>query len=129
MNKKILAVDDETDILKILQNRLGFVGYQVDTAETGEEALELYFKALDEKPYDLVLLDILMPGINGRSVLRAIRDHESGEGIEKGYGVPIIMLSALRDHFMDSFQDGCDDYLTKPYHADDLLGKVEVKLK
>jgi DNA-binding response OmpR family regulator len=117
MRKKILVVDDEDDILNFLELVLSEKGYQVSTASGGQEALT---KAQLERP-DLVLLDIMMPQMDGWEVLKLLRvDEETAE-------VPVAMLSArteARDR-VQGLQEGAIDYICKPFSLSELLSKIE----
>jgi DNA-binding response OmpR family regulator len=117
MRKKILVVDDEDDILNFLELVLSEKGYQVATASGGQEALT---KAQLERP-DLVLLDIMMPQMDGWEVLKLLRvDEETAE-------VPVAMLSArteARDR-VQGLQEGAIDYICKPFSLSELLGKID----
>jgi DNA-binding response OmpR family regulator len=117
MKKKILVVDDEDDILNFLELVLGEKGFDVVTASGGQEALT---KAQLERP-DLVLLDIMMPQMDGWEVLKLLRiDEETAE-------VPVAMLSArteARDR-VQGLQEGAIDYICKPFSLQELLGKIE----
>jgi DNA-binding response OmpR family regulator len=115
---KILAVDDEKSILLGLEENLLYAGYDVLTASDGPGALEL---VMHENP-DLVLLDIMLPGISGFEVCRRLRD--------KGLQVPVIMLTARGDEFdkLHGFEVGADDYVTKPFSIDELMARVKAVL-
>jgi DNA-binding response OmpR family regulator len=117
MKKKILCVDDEEDILNFLELVLSEKGYDVVTASGGQEALT---KAQMERP-DLVLLDIMMPQMDGWEVLKLLRvDEETAE-------IPVAMLSArteARDR-VQGLQEGAIDYICKPFSLAELLGKIE----
>jgi CheY-like chemotaxis protein len=116
-NKKILIVDDEADILTTFSNRLRLSGYQVVTASEGREALE---KVDFEKP-DLILLDLMMPGIDGFSVLETLKSDP------KRKRIPVIITSVKfhRDSIDKAAGLGADDYLSKPFVSSDLLRKIE----
>ncbi len=122
MNKgKILVVDDENYILHILDFSLGAEGYEVVTAEDGEEAVR---KAKEQKP-DLVVLDVMMPKMDGFEACRAIKgDPELG-------GTPVILLSAkARDvDQKQGYEAGADDYITKPFSPGRLVDRVHGLLK
>lgn len=111
--KKILVVDDERHIVRLIQVNLERQGYNVVTAHDGKEALE---KVASEKP-DLVVLDVMMPYMDGFEVLRTLRRNpETAE-------LPVIMLTAKAQD-MDVFrgyQEGVDMYLTKPFNPQELL--------
>ncbi|MCM8775650.1 MAG: response regulator [Candidatus Omnitrophica bacterium] len=129
MKKKILVVDDEKNILEPVREVLEEEGYLVDTVTNGAKALEVYQRSLAKHPYDLILLDIVMPRVSGLEVLNSIRKNEEARGVPTGKGVPIIMLSGLRESWLnDSYQDGCNDYIIKPYDPDLLISKVKKML-
>lgn len=114
----ILVVDDEPRYIRLLRYNLESVGYRVLAAATGEEALEV---AAGER-HDLVILDIRLPGIDGYEVCRRLREFSS---------VPIIMLTAKGEE-RDKVQGlrlGADDYVTKPFAAQELLARVEAVLR
>ena len=115
---RILVVDDEPETLKYVGANLRARGYDVLTVEDGRTAL----RASSESTVDLIVLDIMMPGMDGFEVCRAIRQHSS---------VPVLMLSARgreRDivHALDL---GADDYLTKPFGVEELLARVRAILR
>jgi DNA-binding response OmpR family regulator len=117
MKKKILVVDDEDDILHFLDLVLSEKGYRVATAASGHEALTR--AQLD--PPDLVLLDIMMPQMDGWEVLKLLRVDEATAQ------VPVAMLSArteARDR-VQGLQEGAVDYICKPFSLSELLGKIE----
>jgi len=117
MKKKILVVDDEEDILHFLELVLGEKGYEVVTAGGGQEALT---RAHVDRP-DLILLDIMMPQMDGWEVLKLLRvDDETAP-------IPVAMLSArteARDR-VQGLQEGAADYICKPFSLQELLGKIE----
>ena len=116
---RILAVDDEPDLRSLLRILLQSKGFQIDEAASGEEAVSM---VLGHAPYDLVIMDIMMPGINGVEACRRIREHSS---------VPMLFLTA-RGRMEDKQQayiSGGDDYLVKPFASGELLLKVESLLR
>jgi DNA-binding response OmpR family regulator len=115
---RILIVDDEDSILMGLEENLLYSGYDVVKASDGPSALEI---ALKSNP-DLILLDIMLPGLSGFEVCRQLRD--------KGMQAPIIMLTARGDEFdkLHGFEMGADDYVTKPFSIDELLARVKAVL-
>ncbi|NLC38613.1 MAG: response regulator transcription factor [Clostridia bacterium] len=116
--RKILAVDDEPDIIKIVDHRLSREGYEVISACDGEEAIEKFRR---EKP-DLVILDLMLPKVDGFEVCRMIREESD---------VPIIILSARGDELdrLLGFRMGGDDYLTKPFSPSELALRVQAMLR
>ena len=118
MSRKVLVVDDEKLIVKGIKFSLEQDEMQVDCAYDGEEALE---KA-KENQYDIILLDVMLPGLTGFEVCQAIREFSS---------VPIIMLTAKGED-MDKIlglEYGADDYITKPFNPPILLARIGVVLK
>ena len=117
--KTILAVDDEIHILELLKYNLETNGYYVITVETGEEALELLEKI------DAVLLDLMLPKIDGLEVLRRIRNTKK---IKK---IPVILLTAKSDEFNKvlGLETGADDYIAKPFSIRELQARVKAVLR
>jgi len=115
--KKVLVVDDEVDLAHLLSIHLSMAGYNVVTANDGEEG---YFKYEQERP-DLIILDLKMPKLNGFEVCRKIRREK------KDTQIPIIMLTALQDDAdrLIGKVVGAQRYMTKPFKMDDLLQEVE----
>ncbi len=116
---RLLVVDDEPTILELLSGSLRLAGFEVMTAASGTEAVRA---AASGRP-DLVLLDVMMPDGDGFEALRRIR---SGGG-----EVPVIFLTA-RDEVPDrvaGFDEGADDYVTKPFSLDELLGRIRAVLR
>ena len=119
MNEKILVIEDEETLVKTLRYNLDREGYQVYTATDGMSGLEL---ARSEKP-DLLILDLLLPELDGLSVCRILR--------QEGSNVPILMLTC-RDEEMDKvlgLELGADDYVTKPFSLRELLARVKALLR
>jgi len=119
---KILVVDDEIYIVHILDFSLGMEGYEVLTALDGEQALE---KARAEHP-DLIVLDIMMPKLDGKEVLRRIRELEKERGRTGLAGTKILMTTALNDFetIMASFRGQCEGYLVKPISKAKLFAQL-----
>lgn len=117
---KILAVDDDHNNITILEELLADK-YDLKTATTGEQALEI---AQDFQP-DIILLDIMMPGVNGYEVCRQLREHRTLKYTK------IIMVSAraMVSERIGGYEAGADDYITKPFDADELLAKLCVYLR
>ncbi len=119
MSAKILIVEDEEQIARLLSLELTHEGYEVETAETGRDGLD---KAL-EHPWDLILLDIMLPGLNGMEVLRRLRNVDEL--------TPVILLSA-RDTTIDKvsgLDQGANDYLTKPFEIEELLARIRACIR
>lgn len=118
MSKKILIVDDEKNIVDILNHNLKREGYETVQAYDGEEAAE---KTKSEKP-DLVLLDVMLPKMDGFSVCKTIRQTSN---------IPIIMVTAKED-IVDKvigLELGADDYITKPFSVREVLARVKANLR
>jgi len=120
--KKILLIDDEEDFTEMAKNRLEKVGYEVYTAADGAEGLK---KFAETKP-DLVLLDIIMPGMDGLEVLHRIRSR-----YPEAKDVPVIMLTAKRDteSIFKSRDYRATDYIMKPFKLEELLVLVNKYIK
>lgn len=119
MKQKILIIDDEQDLCEILQFNLTTAGYQVDTVNSGEEALKK-----DIKQYDLLLLDVMMPGMSGFELAAGLKLSESTANL------PIIFLTALGDEQdkLHGFELGADDYIAKPFSIREVLARVKAVL-
>ena len=119
--KKILIIEDTEFMKKLISDVLKEAGYEVVTASSGEEGLQ---KVREEKP-DLVLLDVVMPGMDGFEVCRILREDESNNLM------PIIMLTAQEneDHKLEGLELGADDYIIKPFNSRELVSRVRNTLK
>jgi two-component system, OmpR family, KDP operon response regulator KdpE len=115
---RILVVDDEPQIRRVLRAALSSQGYEVSDARTGEDALE----SIREQRFDLILLDMNMPGMGGLETCRAIR---------AGWDVPIIIVS-VRDSDQDKVEAldaGADDFVSKPFSMDELAARIRAALR
>jgi DNA-binding response OmpR family regulator len=119
MKKKILIIEDEADLIKGLKLNLSDEGFDVDWAVNGVEGLR---KALIETP-DLIILDIMLPEMDGLEVCRELR--------QKKTGIPIIMLTAKGEEIdkVVGLEIGADDYITKPFSVRELLARIKAQLR
>ncbi|MGI8588068.1 MAG: response regulator transcription factor [Chloroflexia bacterium] len=118
MKSRILVIDDDANITSFLKRALSYEGYSVDTAANGTEGLT---RALEQPP-DLVILDVMMPGLNG---------YEVAERLRSGGSQPILMLTA-RDAVPDRVEGldrGADDYIVKPFALEELMARVRALLR
>ena len=116
---KIMVVDDEARMRKLVKDFLTVKGFQVVEAENGEQAVDLFFQ---QKDIDLIILDVMMPRMDGWEVCRTIRQYSQ---------VPIIMLTARgeeRDE-LQGFKLGVDEYISKPFSPKILVARVEAILR
>ena len=115
----LLVVDDEPAMRRVLRNSLGMIGYAVEEAGCGEDALG----ALQRRPADLVLLDINMPGIGGIETCRRIRD------LAPAAGIVMVSVRAREDDKVQALEYGADDYVTKPFRLRELLARLQSVLR
>jgi two-component system alkaline phosphatase synthesis response regulator PhoP len=118
---RILAVDDEEHILELIAYNLKKNGFLVETAESGEAALEI----IKREPVDLVLLDIMMDGMDGIEVLKEIRADEETKNL------PVILLTAKSEEIdkVLGLEMGADDYLAKPFGVHELAARIKAVLR
>lgn len=119
VQKKILIIEDEQKISRVLQLELNYENYESEVVDNGKDGIRL----IEEKEWDLVLLDIMIPGLNGLEVLRRVR--------KKDDETPIILLTA-RDEVYDKVSGldlGANDYITKPFQIEELLARIRVHLR
>lgn len=125
---RCLIVDDDRVCRELLRDMLSPLA-QCDFAFDGSEAVDVVRLAIEDgAPYDLICLDIMMPGMDGHAALSAIRDLEAKNGIRGTDGVKVVMTTALRDskHCIQSFREGCECYVTKPVDHDELFAKLRL---
>lgn len=117
----ILLVEDEEDILELVTYNLGKEGYQVESVTSGEEALQ----RIKTSPPDLVLLDLMLPGVDGLEVCKTIKSNSETKGLS------IIMLTARSEEadIVTGLELGADDYITKPFSRRVLLARVKAVLR
>jgi two-component system KDP operon response regulator KdpE len=118
MNQKILVIDDDKDLAELLKTQLERMDYQVVTAANGREGLK---KSYQVRP-DLVILDIMMPGMDGWETCNRLRELSN---------VPIIMLTArnMKGDVVRGLENGADDYLTKPFSSAELGARIQAVLR
>ena len=119
MATRVLVVDDEPPVRDALERALSLEGYEVDLAEDGGQALK---KVAIEEP-DVIVLDVLMPGVDGLETCRRLR--------AEGHGLPVLMLTA-RDAVsdrVDGLDAGADDYLVKPFALEELLARLRALMR
>lgn len=116
---EVVVVEDERDLAEVIRDNLLAEGYRVDVARDGEEALQV----AREHPYDLMILDVMLPGRDGFSVCETLR--------REGHGVPILFLTARgeTEDRIRGLEVGGDDYLPKPFHLRELLLRVDALLR
>ena len=115
---RILIVDDEVNIRKVVREYAEFEGYEVEEAENGMEAVKL----CQENDYDLIIMDVMMPRLDGYSACKEIRKTKT---------IPVIMLSARGEEYdkLFGFEIGIDDYVVKPFSPKELMARVKVVIK
>ncbi len=118
--KKALIVEDHQGLLEVLTLQLEKMGFAVVSANTGMEGVT---KAVEEKP-QLILMDIMMPGMDGREATRRIRSNQETKDI------PILVITAITDksQLRECIKAGCNDYISKPFTAKDLQEKIQAVL-
>ncbi len=114
---KILIVEDEINISKLIQDTLSLANYEYDCSFDGEEAM----KKIGENSYDMILLDIMLPKLDGYEIVKNIEDSN----------VPVIFLSAKNDvsSIVKGLKLGAQDYMTKPFEPLELLARIELRIK
>ncbi len=121
MSERILVVDDDPDILQVVKINLELEGYEVDTAEDGREAVD---KAVADAP-QLILLDIMMPRMDGLTALRRIRSH----GATGNTSIILLTARGLPEDRVRGLELGADDYITKPFDIGELVARVKAVLR
>src|SRR6187399_1393203 len=119
--ERVLIVDDDPDIVRLVRYNLSHSGYEVQSAGTGREALEL----VQKQPPDLVVLDVMLPDVDGLEVCRTLRQQPSSRRI------PILMLTARGEEIdrVVGFELGADDYVSKPFSPRELVLRVKSILR
>jgi two-component system phosphate regulon response regulator PhoB len=118
---RVLVVEDEPDIAALVAYQLAHAGYQVRTASTGGEAL----RAVEADPPDLIVLDLMLPGISGTELLKTLRSRKEMRQI------PVVILTARdrEDERIQGFELGADDYISKPFSPKELVLRVKAVLR
>lgn len=116
---KILVIEDEKSIQKMIEYDLKQLGYEVDVSSQGKEGLD---KAM-AKVYDIIILDLMLPGMNGLEIASKLRNHDSKSHI--------IMLTAMDEEYqkIEGFEKGADDYMTKPFSPRELTARIKAVLR
>ena len=119
MNAKILIVEDEAALATTLEDRLRKEGYLVSTARDGVSGLDM----ATSEPFELIILDLMLPGQSGLTICQKLREH--------GSHIPILMLTARRQTIdkVIGLRTGADDYLTKPFQMAELLARIDALLR
>ncbi len=116
---RILIIEDEPSLVEVIEDRLKKEKYLIDTSYDGEEGLSLALLGI----YDLIILDVMLPNLNGFDILKRIRNNK--------LDTKVILLTAksLLEDKLTGFENGANDYLTKPFHIEELIARVNVQLK
>lgn len=116
---RILIIEDEPSLVEVIEDRLKKEKYLIDTSCDGEEGLSLALLGI----YDLIILDVMLPNLNGFDILKEIRNNN--------LETKVILLTAksLLEDKLTGFENGANDYLTKPFHIEELVARVNVQLK
>ncbi|OUM93842.1 MAG: DNA-binding response regulator [Thermobacillus sp. ZCTH02-B1] len=119
MAERILVIEDEPTLARLLTYNLSQEGYEATVADNGVEGLQLALR----QPFDLILLDIMLPGMDGLEILTKLRRH--------GVRTPVIILTArnAEDEVVQGLRHGADDYMTKPFGVAELLARVAAVLR
>lgn len=119
MSGGILVVDDDEPIRQMVSRHLERAGYEAHTCDDGREAADLFEDGYEP---DLAILDVMMPRLDGKRLLRMVRNGEFPVDAD----LPIIMLTSrgLEGHVVEGLESGADDYMTKPFRSEELLSRV-----
>ena len=116
---RVLAIDDEADILRMISIKLGKAGYEVITAKDGQEGVE---KALSERP-DVMLVDVMMPKKNGYQVISEVK-----ENLEEAPVYILLTAKSEAEDIKKGFSSGADDFITKPFSPQELIERININL-
>lgn len=119
-SQRILLVDDEPILLKAVEFKLKKASFEVETASSGEEAID---KLKSGATYDLVISDVMMPGLSGIELLRVVKENNAE--------MKVLLLTGLKteDTVVDAFDLGADDFMTKPFNPKELVLRVRKLLR
>ncbi len=119
MNKKVLIVEDERSIVTLIKYNVEQAGFQTDVAFDGEEAI----KKFHDNEYDLIILDLMLPKIDGLEICKYIRSENKS--------IPILMVTALNEEedIINGLNSGADDYITKPFSPKELVARMHAVLR
>ena len=125
---RILLVEDDKELSKIMQLELKHEGFEVYPVYDGRQALDEVSSKQDTEPYDLMLLDVMLPKVSGLEVLRKLRAQAQAENQKS---VPIILVTARGETIdkVDGLNSGADDYITKPFKIEELLARINAVLR
>ena len=125
---KILLVEDDKELSKIMQLELKHEGFEVYPVYDGRQALDEIAEKQQTEPYDLMLLDVMLPKVSGLEVLRKLRAQAQAENQKS---VPIILVTARGETIdkVDGLNSGADDYITKPFKIEELLARINAVLR
>ena len=125
---KILLVEDDKELSKIMQLELKHEGFEVHPVYDGRQALDEVSAKQQTEPYDLMLLDVMLPKVSGLEVLRKLRAQAQAENQKS---VPIILVTARGETIdkVDGLNSGADDYITKPFKIEELLARINAVLR
>lgn len=128
---KILLVEDDKELSKIMQLELKHEGFEVYPVYDGRQALDEVAAKQATEPYDLMLLDVMLPKVSGLEVLRKLRAQTDGVNENPGKGLPVILVTARGETIdkVDGLNSGADDYITKPFKIEELLARINAVLR
>ncbi|MEF8881896.1 MAG: response regulator transcription factor [Halapricum sp.] len=124
MVNDILVVDDDATIRQLLRHRLEGAGFDIQTCEDGQEAVDLLNG--DYEP-DALVVDVMMPRLDGTRLVRMLRDEE----LNVRSDLPVVMLTSRgrEEHVLEGFETGVDDYVSKPFRSAELLARIRKQLQ
>ncbi|MFT7538710.1 MAG: CheY-like chemotaxis protein [Lysobacterales bacterium] len=125
--KKILIIEDDPVVQKLVNQILSDENYLCSLAEDGQSGRDIYGNSLEsEEPYNLIILDIVMPIMDGFQFLTNLRQDEEDNGLDLEERVPIIIITSHARHYAEAYMKGCNDFILKPIDTNTLLEKVKL---